>query len=679
MTAVTDSPDDPPTPEKRPFLGRVAMTLHAASRSRPVRVAAVLLLVVPTALAAVYMWIMWDPELYLKQVPVAVVNQDVGATSDGGYENIGKDVLESLTSTGELQFHQVSGEEAVKGVAETRYAFALIIPRDFTSRLHSVTDAHPTKAVINVYYNDFNGTLGPTVANSVITEAQKEITTQIGSQYATQVLLGLNQMGSGLREAADGGGQLKDGTAQLKDGTSQLTAGVGQAADGVTQLKSGTAQLSTGAGQLSDGADELVTGTHRLGDGAVQIRDGLGGVLTPLIDAIGPAGHSAQALAPALITLEHNPDSGVREAARQLATVLAELDAADENGTLGQIVALRDGTAELARQLSDPQADYLGGVLQLADGAHQLDSGAEELDAGMGELNDGMPELLDGARQLDNGTGQVDQGMGQLTTGLTDGAGQAPNVDDVPASADMFATPMTVDVANLQPSQTVIDDDRSHKEISRGAGPVIVVLGCFLLCIVLWMIIRPVRPRADDDRSAWRQALLPILRSAAVGAAAGVLFALILAAYGASVGWSPGNWWAMVLVVAVVGIAAALTTQMFVVIFGKVFGSIASFAFFMYQIFAFGGIFPLGTTPPAFRPFRDISPMTYAQRAILRTHLELYDTMYWVSLAALVVCSLGAVTVGALVRYWAARTADDDPPDPESAAAGDVLVGEVTS
>ncbi|MGW4356378.1 YhgE/Pip domain-containing protein, partial [Nocardia sp. NPDC004582] len=493
---------------------RIGELLRARRAAKPLRVLVVLFLVVPTLISAVYMWIMWDPELYLKQIPVAVASDDVGGVSDGKAQNMGTEILDTLVSGGELQFHRVSSAEAVQGLRESRYAFSVVIPADFTRSVLSVTDPVPQRARIAVWYNDFNGTLGPAVANSVIADAQNQIAATIGRGYASQILVGVNSLGTGIGDASKGATQLAQGTAQLADGSGQLSTGLDEAATGASQLVAGTRELHTGTVQLADGAHELVTGTDQLGTGATQIRDGVDQIITPLLDVVEPAGKLATQLNPLLDELSKNPDPSLADAATQLKGLIGQRPG-DPDSLIGQLTQLRDGTKELARQLTDPKAEYRAGVLALADGSTQLRDGAVQLGAGATELSTGLRRLADGGHELRSGVTQLDDGATQLDTGLRDGASAAPHITDTTASADVIAQPVTMDVRNQEPSQLVRGGDRSHKEISRGAGPVLVVMGAFLAAIVLWMLLRPWRGSATG-RNPWRRAAAPLLRGSAV-------------------------------------------------------------------------------------------------------------------------------------------------------------------
>lgn len=617
--------------------------------SRLFRVALVVLLVVPTALSAVYMWILWDPTNYLHRVPVAVASEDRGITTAEGSENLGDTILDDLTASGQLQFHRVTGTEAVDGLRQNRYAFSVVIPADFTAAIQSVTDPAPARGRIMVYHNDNNGVLGSTIADMVLLRAQQQISASIGKEYAQQVLVGLNSLGSGLGEAGAGAAQLAAGTGELADGAQQLTAGFDEAIAGAAQLGAGTGELRAGAAELAAGAGELLAGTDELGAGAVQLRDGVGEILTPVLDTLHTTDQLAAELTPLLDRLAASSDGALSGAAAQVRALLDQIDRTNSAGITGQLTELRDGTRELARQLTAPDAEYRAGVLALADGSAQLSAGTVELDNGMSELSAGLGQLADGARQVSDGTRQLDDGARELETGLRDGSAEAPRIEDVDASADMFSQPVLLDVHNQAPAQLVIDGNLANKKLAEGSGPLLVILAAFLTAVVVWMLVAPAGPSRSG--ASHREIAVALLRRTWIAVAAGALVTVLAGMFGANAGWSPDNWSIMLLLLVFIGSVAGIISQLFVTAFGCVAGSITAFSFFMFQIFAFGGVYPAGTTPSFFRPFEAIAPMTYARRAVLRSDIGLYDTMFWVSVLVLVVMAALAFAAAVYVQH----------------------------
>ncbi|WP_040701658.1 YhgE/Pip domain-containing protein [Nocardia vinacea] len=641
---------------------RVGSWLKAFPKSGPARVLLILGLVLPTLISAIYMWVMWDPEVYLRQVPVAVASDDLGAVVDGKPENIGAGILDSLVSGNDLQFHRVSSAEALDGLRESRYAFSVIIPSDFTRDISTITDPEPVHARIMVWYNDFNGTLGPSVANGVVADAERQITASIGREYAGQLLVGINRLGAGLSDASQGVSQAASGSNQLADGSAQLATGLDQAFVGATTLVDGTGQLRAGTAQLATGATQLVGGTDQLGSGAVQIQDGVDQIVTPVLAVLDPLDQLTTELAPVLDQLANSSDPSLTAAATQLRALINQVRRADPSSITAQLAQLHNGTRELARQLTDPHADYRAGVLALANGATQLRDGSTAIDHGMNELATGIRQLSVGGHQLQSGAAQLNDGMRQLDVGLRDGSAAAPHVVDRNASAMMFSEPFTIDVRNQEPSELVVGGDRSRKIIAGGAGPVIVILATFLAAIVVWMLLKPLRSSTIGG-SIRHRALHTVRGRTLQGVVAGIVTAAAAAGYGKSVGWEPQNWPSMIAVVILVGITAAVTTHMFVVLLGRLAGSITAFGFYMFQIFAFGGVFPPGTTPSAFEPFENISPMTFARRAIIRCDIALYDRMFWVSIGMLIAMIVFAAVVTVSAQYLRLRAQAEEQPD----------------
>ncbi|MFC9897101.1 YhgE/Pip family protein [Nocardia sp. NPDC127579] len=618
---------------------------NVVRRSRLTVPLVVLVLIVPTLISAVYMWVLWDPSNYLRRIPVAVANEDTGIVVDGAHQNIGAEIVDDLTAGGDLAFHRVSGAEAIEGLRQNRFTFSVVIPAGFTADVRSVTDARPAQARIMVYYNDFNGTYGSTVAEMVLAQARQQIAGSIGKEYATEALVGLNNLADGLGAARTGAAQLAAGTSELATGTRQLTDGLDAAGTGVAQLSAGTGQLRAGTGEIAAGAAALRSGTDELGVGATQLRDGIDQALGPVLAALSIADGLTTDLTPVLDRLAASDDRVLVDAAGRLRLLLDQVGGIDPDRLAGQLRALSDGTRELARQLTDPNAEYRAGVSALADGSGQLSRGAVELDNGMSQLSTGLAELADGGRQLHAGVGQLDAGARELESGLGAGAARAPHIADVEASAAIFGEPVRLDAHNQQPAQVVVDGDLANKELAQGSGPLVVLLAVFLTVIVAWMLFAPVARNVTG--TGWPASALALLRRTWIVVGAGIAAALLAAAHGASVGWSPQNWPTMLVLVAFIGTVAGIIAQLFVTVLGRFAGSLAAFAFFMFQLFAFGGVYPAGTTPTLFRPIGDIAPMTYARRAMLRCDLGLYDQMFWTSVAVLAV--MAALGFGAAV------------------------------
>ena len=95
-----------------------ALELRRFGRGKLPRAALVALLVLPLLYGALYLWSFWDPYGRLDRIPVALVNDDKGATADGKKLAAGDDITKGLRESETFEWHEVSAAEAREGVED---------------------------------------------------------------------------------------------------------------------------------------------------------------------------------------------------------------------------------------------------------------------------------------------------------------------------------------------------------------------------------------------------------------------------------------------------------------------------------------------------------------------------------------------------------------------------------
>lgn len=215
---------------------------------------------------------------------------------------------------------------------------------------------------------------------------------------APAVYSGADNLGDARRAAADASAQagfLTQGTAKLKEGTEQLRDGSGELADGITSAKAG-------ADQLSQGMVELQAGTGQLADGATRLADNVGGAVDQVIGFDVVRGQVLAAIDDTLNTTRGNNDPQVKELHGQLEGLRRQVDTAELPADWeAQLNELKDGSRELANQLSTPGYAYHDGVYSATNGATELSRGLGEMNSRVGEAQDGINQLVDGAAKVD--------------------------------------------------------------------------------------------------------------------------------------------------------------------------------------------------------------------------------------------------------------------------------------
>lgn len=75
--------------------------------NKKVLIPVIAVIFVPLLYAGMFLWSFWDPYEYLSDLPVVVVNEDVGADYEGERLELGKELVDKLKDNDEFQFHFV--------------------------------------------------------------------------------------------------------------------------------------------------------------------------------------------------------------------------------------------------------------------------------------------------------------------------------------------------------------------------------------------------------------------------------------------------------------------------------------------------------------------------------------------------------------------------------------------
>ncbi|WP_410651092.1 YhgE/Pip family protein [Amycolatopsis sp. cmx-4-54] len=550
------------------------------------------LVLVPLLYASFYLYANYDPYSRLDKLPAAVFTSDTGAKDSAGAErNVGREVTDELVKSGTFQWHEVSPEEAAKGVRDDKYSFAIGIPRDFSTALLSSGNFQPQQATITLTTNDANNYLSGTIAKQVAEQVRKTIAEKVGSEAADKFLVGfstiygkIQEASTGASQLADGAGKLKSGQQQLADGASQLASGSSQLATGLGTLKSSTAQLPAQTQKLADGAGQVADGNQKVADAASLAATASGDIQAKLD---GYRTQLAQDLRDAGV-----PETKVQEILSRLDTLRSPVDQANTKiqGANSQLAQLASG----ARQVSD-------GAHQLASATPQLTSGIAQAADASNQIRDGAAKLNDGEKSAVTGTNQLADGSVQLRDGLAAGLKEIPNPDDPTraATANTIADPVAVNSSGVASAGTY----------GAGLAPFFISLATWIGAFVLFLLLRPLSTRAlTAGASPFKVALGGWLSSALLG------IAQVIVLFGA-VTWLVGIDVAHPLGAIGFAVLVSLTFTSVVHALNAFFGAVGKFlglVLLVLQLVSAGGTFPWQTIPDALYPLHIVLPMGYA-------------------------------------------------------------------
>ncbi|WP_040952284.1 YhgE/Pip domain-containing protein [Gorillibacterium massiliense] len=397
--------------------------IRAILKNKKTLISVTAVALVPLLYCSLFLWAFWDPYEKMDVLPVAVVNQDQGATLNGKELHVGDELVNKLKEGNNFDWQFVSEEEATQGLADTKYYMALKIPADFSAKVASVTSDKPTTAQIEYIPNQSYNFLAAQIGSTAIEKIKSQLTASVTEAYTKTMLGSVQQLASGIGQAGDGAGKLADGAKQVQSGIQLVDTNVAKLADGAGQLSSGLTQADGSTGKLTAGAQDLLNGIKTLDGGAGKLSQGA----KPLAEGATNLASGAGDLKTGLAQLN--------QGAGQLAGGLTQLkQGGDQLATgAGQVAG---GTEQLKEGLT-ASADSLeklsAGSQGMATGLAQYAAAHPELaqDASFAKLletsksvSQGLTAVTEGQKKLAAGAGQAASGASQLQQGLTQLSGK---------------------------------------------------------------------------------------------------------------------------------------------------------------------------------------------------------------------------------------------------------------
>ncbi|MBW3088491.1 YhgE/Pip domain-containing protein [Bifidobacterium sp. 82T24] len=190
---------------------------------------------------ALYSWFnvaaFWNPYDNTGSLRVAVVNEDKGAhNATVGSLNIGDQVEDSLADNHQLGWTPMDRDQALDEVLSGKSYAAIIIPKDFSADLMTITTGDFHQPKIDYYVNEKNSPITPRITDTGAGTLER----QINSQFVSTVS----------RVAVDAMTKAVDTTSQHADAAHR------EASNGVTKALDGIDEADAKLDQLIDAVDE---------------------------------------------------------------------------------------------------------------------------------------------------------------------------------------------------------------------------------------------------------------------------------------------------------------------------------------------------------------------------------------------------------------------------------------
>lgn len=413
------------------LLSQVAFIVRAEAqffaRFPKLLVATAVVALIPAFYALIYLSSVWDPEAHAGALPVGLVNLDEGVEYREYVFNMGWDVAAALRKKQTFGFKDIAdAQEARRLVREGRLAFALIIPKDFSSNAIPGKEAGAGKIV--VFTSEGNNFESARIAKLFAQELGHDVNETLNERRWRLVLT--NAAGS------------QRSVERLHEGVTQLRTGVTELASGATQTAQGAHQVAQASSRVNDGVGQLTNGMKQLGAG--------------------------------LKTMEAN--RARNSELRRLKTGADDLAAAQADMDKG-LDTLKDGSKRLVDGVATFRGEAKASLLvpgSVVEGLDHVHTGATQLDEGLQVASNAQQKLVDASASLANGVDAVTTGMRTLQTGVRTMVGKLPadnQLDELDAGARTVATGSAALADGTQKVKAGADRVSSGMELLQDALP----------------------------------------------------------------------------------------------------------------------------------------------------------------------------------------------------------------
>ena len=646
---------------------------------------------IPILYSGFFLGSIWDPYGQTKNLPVAFVNEDKGASLNGKSLNVGESVEKKLKDNHDLGWEFVSKQQADEGVNSGHFYAVVTIPSDFSQKAASITKSEPQQAVINFTTTPAKNYIGSLVSNQAAAKVKSSVSEQITQAYAKGILENLDKLGIGLDTAANGASTLHDGLGRLQSGTQTYVGGVKQLAvnqqsltGGLAQLSDGSRKLQAGLGQLSNNLptesqlSQLSDGMKQLQSGINQLNASVSNPSPALVAQQNKVKTDAQTLAETMLASR----SDLLAAGGTLQTLGAQAAASGSDSTTislpqisnisraltktqiisAQMETLREDLQALTQQLLAQQTQLQAGVSALNNGVNQLTPNAitafngynsvrfanNQLLAGSASLANGLSEAKSGSQKLANGASLLESRSGALIDGTSQLASGADTLANKLADASnrikIQPTGATTQQQIANPVKSEVTEKGNVPNYGYALSPYVLSLSLFVGAIVL-NVIYPIRKTFSEQESVIRWWLS---KASVAGVAAFMQATILMLVMVFFLGLTPEHPAHFIGAIYLTSFAYMSIVSLLVIVLDNP-GRFLAMVLLVLQLGSSEGTFPIQTANGFFQAINPLVPMTYSIRALRQAisgglDNAFYGDSMWVLAGFLLVANL--LTIG---------------------------------
>lgn len=216
---------------------------------------------------ALYAWFninaFWEPYANTANIKVAVANLDSGANSDlTGKVNIGDQVVDQLRDNDQLGWQFLDEDEAHEAVESGEVYAAIVIPKNFSKDLLSLTTGTFTQPALEYFVNEKTSAIAPKITDVGASQLDKQITEAFKEQVAFAATTAVKDSGDSVEL------RLFNAKTDMINTFDQAVKSLGSARTSVSEASAG---LADSRGTIASARATLGDVNHALDDVKISI------------------------------------------------------------------------------------------------------------------------------------------------------------------------------------------------------------------------------------------------------------------------------------------------------------------------------------------------------------------------------------------------------------------------
>ncbi|MBE6500649.1 MAG: YhgE/Pip domain-containing protein [Methanobrevibacter thaueri] len=573
-----------------------------ASFSNPIVVLIlVAIIILPSLYALLNIQACWDPYENTNSVEFAIANLDKGASFHDEKINVGNELVSELKDNDKFKWVFVTEEELRDGVHSGKYYAGMILPKDLSKDVVSISSDHPKSAkieyIVNIKSNPVASKLTDNAANAVYKTMNAKIVAFINvaaygklGELQSGLSSGASQLSSGASQLSDGANQVSSGADAVSSGAKDLDHGGKKVTNGADKVKSSTGKINKGAKKVSNSAKDIETGSSKVQQGAKDLESSVDPSLLP-----GP------------IQTVVNGSLSLAEASSQLA---------------GGSSSLAQGSVKLA-----------SGSSKLANGAGDVASGANDVVGGSDKLAKGALSLAAGSQLLSSSAAQALFSAASALSGASTSLSDVTGINETQLGKYIYS-PTKLEREELYPTSNY----------GSSVAPFYIVLSMWVGAVITCVMIKPgtsTKTKYSPLEMYFGKLLLFVIMA--------ILQAMVTISGAFILGIDIDNPLMFIFSATLVSVIFMVLIYSLISALGQV-GKGIGVILLVLQISGTGGIYPIEIMGILFKGLYPFMPMTYAITMIRESLLGIFWSNYIPSLLVLIGIGLATIILAVIIK-----------------------------